>query len=86
MNLLPLLRLLTSLFFCFLTPSESTLDLWDGPFSMQKSIAPLPNRSDGTQRISWGIRFPKTLLVRLATAPFPLATSMFNFNPLQSCL
>ena len=86
MNVLPLLRLLTSLFFCFLTPSESTPVFVDGPFSMQKSIAPLPNRSDGTQRNLWGISFPMTLLVRLATAPFPLATSMFNFNPLQSCL
>jgi len=40
MNVLPLLRLLTSLFFCFLTPSESTPDFWDGPFSMENSIAP----------------------------------------------
>ena len=78
MNVLPLLRLLTSLFFCFLTPSESTPDLWDGPFSMQKSIAPLPNRSDGTQRNLWGISFPMTLLVRVPAAPFLPSKSNFN--------
>ena len=44
MNVLPLLRLLTSLFFCLLTPSESTPVFVDGPFSMQKSIAP-PSKS-----------------------------------------
>jgi len=44
MNLLPLLRLLTSLFFCFLTPSESTPSLWNAPVSLLSSMVP-PSKS-----------------------------------------
>ena len=83
MNVLPLLRLLTSLFFCFLTPSESTPDFWDGPFSMQNSIAP-PAKSvrwDPKDFLGYQVSlYPAGEASRSALSP-----SQSNFNPLQSC-